>query len=211
MEQTIKETAFGQPEPQENTFVQEETATTPNASEDKAFLEVKFNKEIKKLNLEEAATLAQKGMKLDSISEELEILKAMASEKGVGLKDFVKGLKSQSATSKIDLLKEKYKEDTELLSLLDTLNTKKQNGISELKEQFPELDEATVPQEVKAAAEISGKGLLFEYLLYEHKRNLAAKTEAAWQEKNRNESLGSVSCGANHTVDAEFLKGIWGK
>ncbi len=54
----------------------EDTATIPAAdSESAAFLEIKFNKEIIELDRERAVTLAQKGMKYDSIAEEYERLK----------------------------------------------------------------------------------------------------------------------------------------
>ena len=78
MEEMIKEETLGQPNPEENTFSQEAEDTIPEASDKDAFIEVKFNKEIKKLTLDEATTLAQKGMKLDLISEELDILRALS-------------------------------------------------------------------------------------------------------------------------------------
>ncbi|MBQ5911111.1 MAG: hypothetical protein IIW94_03780 [Clostridia bacterium] len=209
MEEMIKENPSGQPVPEENTFSQGDEATTPKSADDNAFLEVKFNKETKKLTLEQAATLAQKGMKLDHISEELEILKALSAEKGVGLKEFVRGLKGESRNDKIGSLKEKYSADSELVALLDTLSPEKPDEMAEFAEHFPEVEKDAIPQEVKAAAEISGKGLLFEYLLYEHKRNLAAKSEEARQAVTREVSLGSVSCGTNHTADAEFIKSLW--
>ena len=57
-------------------------ATTPEAeSETAAFLEIKFNKELLKLDRESAVTLAQKGMKYDTISEDYENLKSLAQKK----------------------------------------------------------------------------------------------------------------------------------
>lgn len=57
-------------------------ATTPNAaSEDTAFLEIKFNKELVKLDRENAVTLAQKGMKYDTISEDYERMKSQCEKK----------------------------------------------------------------------------------------------------------------------------------
>lgn len=205
----IKDTALGQPEPEEKTFSQEAEATTPNAADDNAFIEVKFNKETKKISLEEAATLAQKGMKLDKISDELEILQAMSKEQGIGLKEFVLRLKNQKDVDKISALKEKYCEDSELCELLDGIDKAKETAeMEELKAAIPDLGE--IPQEVKTAASISGKGLLFEYLLYEHRIAAAAKSEQARQETAKKASLGPISCGANNTADAEFIKGIWG-
>lgn len=63
------------PQTEEN-LPTEDTATTPAAnSEGTAFLEIKFNKEIIGLDRERAVTLAQKGMKYDTIAEEYERLK----------------------------------------------------------------------------------------------------------------------------------------
>ncbi len=65
------------PETEEN-LPTEDTATIPAAdSESAAFLEIKFNKEIIGLDKESAVTLAQKGMKYDSIVEEYERLKSI--------------------------------------------------------------------------------------------------------------------------------------
>ena len=182
MEEITRIDALEQPNSEVTTFNQETEATTPTATEKNAFLEVKFNKETKKLTLEEATTLAQKGMKLDQISEELEILQNLSKEKGVGLKEFVRGL-GEEKTAKTD----------------------------ELKAQGFDVSEDEVPEEVKEAAKISGKGLVFEYLMYEYRKNLAEKNEAARQEKTRDISLGSVSAsGRQNTADAEFLRGVWG-
>ena len=182
MEEIKRNETEGQPNPEEKTFNQETEATTPAAAENNAFLEVKFNKETKKLTLEEATTLAQKGMKLDQISEELDILKKLSNEKGVGLKEFIRGL-GEVKPSKTD----------------------------ELKALGFDVTEETVPEEVKTAAKLSGKGLVFEYLMYEYRKNLAEKNEAARQEKSRETSLGSVSSGGRqNTADAEFLRGVWG-
>ena len=208
MEEMIKEEALGQPNPEENTFSQGEEDTTPNTPDNNAFLEVKFNKETKRLTIEEATTLAQKGMKLDQISEELGILQSLAKEKGVGLKDFVHALKNEREKTRLELLKERYSDDTELAEILSGVEA---DEVRELKELIPEIREELIPQEVKRAAEQSGKGLLLEYLLYEFKRNKAQQNETARQEASRAQSLGSLSSGgAENTADAEFLRGLWG-
>lgn len=57
-------------------------ATIPAAEgEETAFLEIKFNKELIKLDREKAVTLAQKGMKYDSIFEDYEKLKNQSLQK----------------------------------------------------------------------------------------------------------------------------------
>lgn len=212
MEEMIKDTTLEQPNSEENTFSQEPTETIPEEPNKDAFVEVKFNKEIKKLTLEEATTLAQKGLKLDLISEELDILKALSKEKGIGLKEFVKQLEGQSRERRIDTLRQKYAEDPELCELLSTIGAKEEDSeTAQFRSELPEVDCDNIPQEVKAAANLSGRGLLLEYLLYERRQQKASESEAERQQKTRNESLGSLSYGnSQSTADAEFLKGVWG-
>lgn len=212
MEEMIKDAELGQPAPEEETFSQENRDTIPEDTNIEPIIEVKFNKETKKLTLDEARTLAQKGMKLDLISEELEILQSLSKEKGIGLKEFVKRLESEKRAERLEALREKYRDDAGLLEFLDSFGeVGESDEMSEIRTEFPDLSEEALPQEVKTAAQISGRGLLFEYLLYEHKRHIAEKNEAARQEMTRNSSLGSISMGGqNNTADAEFLRGVWG-
>ena len=212
MEEMIKDTELGQPEPKEEAFSQEQVDTTPQEPNIEPTLEIKFNKETKKLSLEEARAFAQKGMKLDLISEELQILHQLSKEQGIGFKEFVKRLHSQSEGQRINALRERYSEDSELQRVLSRLdNSDAKDEFSEMREIFPEMCDEEIPQEVKTAAKNSGKGLLFEYLLYQHRQTIAAKNEADRQEMTRNASLGSLSSGgSDNTADAEFLRGVWG-
>ncbi|MBP3390661.1 MAG: hypothetical protein J6L58_03120, partial [Clostridia bacterium] len=117
--------------------------------------------------------------------------------------------KNQKDVDKISELKEKYCEDSELCELLDGIDKAKETAeMEELKAAIPDLGEK--PQEVKTAAKTNGRGLLVEYLLYEHRLAAAAKSEQARQEAAQSQSLGPLSCGANNITDAEFIKGIWG-
>ena len=66
--------------------------TIPNAepiTEEEAFLTVKFNKEQIPLSREEAITLAQKGMKYDSISDEYERLRADSQREVSDMSEFL--------------------------------------------------------------------------------------------------------------------------
>lgn len=78
-----KEILTGEVLPETESIVTNEgEATIPDAaSEEAAFLEIKFNKELVKLDRENAVTLAQKGMKYDSISEDYERLKNQSQKK----------------------------------------------------------------------------------------------------------------------------------
>ncbi len=74
MEEKVNDAAL--PETEGN-LPTEDMATIPAADcASDAFLKIKFNKEIISLDRESAVTLAQKGMKYDSIAEEYERLKS---------------------------------------------------------------------------------------------------------------------------------------
>jgi hypothetical protein len=205
---------MGQPEPNQGGLPSDIAETTPQPDNTQsAFVEVKFNKEIKKLSLDEAATLAQKGMKFDLIAHDFSRLKELSQDAGLSVSEYVSKL-SRDATEKRRLeLTEKCGGDSELAERLLNAEKPKQNDEMErLKEEFPQITYDTLPQEVKTAAEIKGTGLLFEYLLYEHRQQVAAAEELSRREEAAKTSLGSLSFGSNRSItDAEFLKGVWGK
>lgn len=214
MEEKVTLTEVGQPEPIEETVLSEEDTTPKTDRPPENFIEIKFNKEIRKLGLEEAATLAQKGLKFDMISEDFEMLKELSKREGKSPSQYLKELKNQRDTLRLDELTAKCSGDSELAEKLFKAEEKDQtDDFLSLKKEFPELASADdIPEEVKTAAEIKGTGLLFEYLLYEHRENLAAKEELNRREIAEKASLGSLSFGSDRSaVDAEFLKGIWGK
>lgn len=65
----------------EQVLQEKDEATTPVSIGEDAFLEIKFNKELIKLDKENAVTLAQKGMKYDAISADYERLKSLSEQK----------------------------------------------------------------------------------------------------------------------------------
>lgn len=213
MEEKVTLTENCQPQQTEEVLLPEE-ATIP-ADGENGFIEVKFNKEIKKLNLEEAATLAQKGMKFDMISAEFELLKELSKSAGMSPAEYLKGLKNSAEEKRLSELTAKCSGDSELaLKILKAESSPSApDEMDALSTEFPEIKGMEdVPEEVKTAAKIKGTGLLFEYLLYEHRQSLAAREELSRRELAERASLGPLSIGSeNSAVDAEFLKGIWGK
>lgn len=213
MEENVNETLIGQPERMEANLPPEAGDTTPQPGQtDSAFVEVKFNKEIKKLTLDEAATLAQKGMKFDLIAKEHERLKALSKREGLSVADYLSRVEKEERSARLSELSEKCGGDTELAEKLLSLENPPADGFAELFAEFPELNADTVPDEVKTAAELKGTGLLFEYLLYDHRLRVAAAEEMSRREEAAQTSLGSLSSGSSRNIaDAEFLKGVWGK
>lgn len=214
MEEKVNYTALDQPEFKEESLLPEERDTTPpSGNTDSAFVEVKFNKETKKLTLDEAATLAQKGMKFDMISDEFARLKSLAETEGLTVKGYIDRLDSEMSARRRETLLEKCGGDTELADkLLKLESSDRPDEFSALTKEFPELTYDAVPDEVKTAAQLKGTGLLFEYLLYDHRLRVAAAEELSRREATAQTSLGSLSSGSSRSItDNEFLKGVWGK
>lgn len=212
MEENVNLQNLGEPQPLEEGLPSEEpTAISDEDKTDSAFLEVKFNKELKKLSLEEATTYAQKGMKFDLLAGELETLKALSAGKGVSLPEFVKELAAADREKRLSELTEKCSGDTALAErLLIAEKGEPADDTAELLKEFPSLTRDTVPDSVKTAAKLKGTGLLFEYLLYDHRQRVAAAEEKSRDKAAREGSLGSMSFGSSENLtDAEFIKGIW--
>jgi len=184
-------------------------------TQQEGFVEVKYNKEIKKLSLSEAATLAQKGMKLDSLLPIMDKLKRLSKSAGLSVDGYISHLEGKNIElRKSELLKEcggNEKIAEHILALEE--GSRLREEFEEIKAEFPQissLDE--LPQEVKSAAKLKGTGLLFEHLLYEHRLRRAAREELSRKEQRVAQSLGSVSANVGtNAADAEFLKGVWGK
>ncbi len=189
----------------------EPTAISDAGNADSAFLEVKFNKEIKKLSLEEATDLAQKGMKFDLLAPELKALRALSAAKGVSVTEYLRGLDRDYREKRLAELTEKCSGDGALAEkLLKAESAEPDDGTAELLAEFPELSAGALPESVKTAANLKGTGLLFEYLLYEHRQRRAAAEEEGRAKAAKEASLGSMSGGSPQSLtDAEFIKGIW--
>ncbi len=213
MEEKVTEAVAGQPQSAEEGLPAEQEATTPSdGTTDSAFLEVKFNKETKKLSLVEAATLAQKGLKFQMVEKEYDRLRTLSKSKGLSVGDYLTEIEREKTERELSALSERCGGDRELAErLLAAEGKPTDDGFAELKSFFPDLTPDTLPSQVKTAAELKGTGLLFEYLLYEHRQRVAANEELARREERSEKSLGSLSsAGGQNPVDTEFLKGVWG-
>lgn len=211
MEENVNLSVSAQPDAENENLPLAEATIPPADTTDSAFLEVKFNKEIKKLSLDEAATLAQKGMKFDMIEGQFDRLKALSKKEGLSVGDYLTGLEKTVREQKIAALAEKCSGDIALAEKLYSLQEAPKTENDELFAVFPELEsEQDIPEEVKTAAQIKGTGLLFEYLLYDRRLRVAAAEEEKAQKLAQEQSLGSLSSSGKDVSDAEFLKGVWG-
>ena len=93
---------------------QNENAPTTAPQVDEPFVPVKYNKEVINLSLEKAGELAQKGMKFEALSDELSLLKELATKSGKTVMQFLSSLKLQSDDAMVNSLKEKCGDDAAL-------------------------------------------------------------------------------------------------
>ena len=190
-EKEIKEGA--KPQAPEITETDKVGATIPDTErvlESDKTIKVKFNKEIRDLSYDEAATLAQKGMKYDSISDDISRLKALALSGGKSLKEY------------IDSLEENQKKNV----LSEVL------GIEELRENFPEIKNTEdIPGSVLNAVKERGANLLDAYLRYRLSEDRQANEAKQKQQQNRETSVGSKrrSNDTLNQINDEFIKGLW--
>lgn len=193
--------------------VSAEKDTTPHEAE-KIFVPVKFNKETRKLGLEEAAALAQKGLKFDAISKDYENLKRIAAESGNSISGFLCELEQSINEKRKKELAEKCGGNEEIAEYVIKLEngTKNDSGFEELKKEFPEIGGISdLPYEVTENSKLKGTLLLDEYLRYLHNENKKAADAAVLQKNIADASIGSQTDrnGGTDPETAEFLKGLW--
>lgn len=188
--------------------------TTP--MENEVTIPIKFNKEIKNITAEEAANLAQKGMKYDLISKDYEALKDLSRKSGKSVSEFIEHLKTEGFTERVKELTEKCGGDEALAQHIAELESSSQNGaqngFEELREFFPEIKSPEdLPLEIRDAAKLKGTLLLDEYLRYMLKERQNEVNAAESKKQNINASIGSqLNRKGKVTPEvSEFLRGLW--
>lgn len=210
MSDEIKTEALPQAEEEKTSDLSE---TTPSTQED-ILIPVKFNKQVRNLNAEEAAVLAQKGLKYEAIEKDYRTLKELAAKDSLSVPEFLKSLCADRSQSRLNTLLEKCGGDRELAEHILKLeeNTARDSGFDELKEYFPKIKSTLeLPEQVLENAQVKGTLLLDEYLrylLFEHRQKAAAK---GMNETTEKMSAGSLlnRKGLISPETEEFLKGLW--
>lgn len=202
---------------QPNAAEKEETSAvevaTPEAKKE-VFIPVKYNKEIKNLGLEDAARLAQMGLKFEAIADDYEALKNIAAKAGHSVSEYIAALKKQNEEVRLQELTDKCGGNGEMASYVMQLEAggEESDGFKELNAEFPEIKSiADLPAAVAENAELRGTKLLDEYLRYRHAEERKAKNAALKQKNAESISLGSLTDrkGGINPETAEFLKGLW--
>lgn len=205
--------AAAQPQAADEGAAAKEPVTMPE--EDETVIPVKFNKEIRKLSLEEASSLAQKGMKFDLIAKEYEQLRSLAKQEGKTVGGYLLALTEQQSSKKKTELLEKCGGDEAFVGHvmeLEHAGTADSLGFDELKENFPEFRELSdIPEQVAERARLNGTLLLDEYLRYRLNEGRQARRAKKQQASAGESSIGSQTDrkdGLNPEA-SEFLKGLW--
>ena len=189
------------------------TDTTPK-SEEPIKIPIKFNKETRNLSLEEATTLAQKGLKFESIEKEYNLLKQLALRENKSIPLYIAELDRRYNEEKKQSLTEKCGGNEEIAEHILSLENEKKagDGFDELTSAFPEIkSKKNLPREVLDNAELKGTLLLDEYLRYLLSQKRNAQTIAQKQREGEKTSTGSlINNKDSHTSETEeFLKGLW--
>ena len=202
---------------QDNEIPENEVAPTTVQTGEKGFIPVKYNKEIINLDITRASELAQKGMKFETISEELELLKQLASESKKTIKQYLSDLKQQKNEALRDSLIEKCGDDVNLANEVLRLYEKKaetDDGFLEIQKNFPEIkSRKDLPESVLENAKLCGSNLFDEFLRYRFLQEKAVKDNVLSQQKGIASSAGSQlnKTRGDNPEAAEFLKGLWRK
>lgn len=188
--------------------------TTPE--ETKEFtVPIKFNKETRKLSLEEASNLAQKGLKFEAIENDYKAIKDLAAKENKSVPEFISSLCLNQNEAKKQNLKELCggnEEMAEHILKLENLR-EKDMGFEELKAAFPKITSIEdLPESVTENARLKGTLLLDEYLRYRLSEQKKARETTLKQKENMLSSTGSLK-GLENSLNPEaeeFLRGLWG-
>ena len=186
---------------------------TEAAAENQVTIPVKFNKEVKNLTAEEAATLAQKGMKFEMIEDDFCKLRDLANKQKMSVPEYINSLeKRETQIRREELLAECGGNEKLADRVLELENGEKTDeGLNELREYFPTVKSLEdLPRAVVESARLKGENLLNSYLRYRIVRKRRIEKEAAAEQNAAQSSIGSQK-GALTGDDDAFLKALWGR
>ena len=174
----------------------------PNEKEEG--IEVKFNKQLRRLSLSEARDFAEKGMKYDSLIPVLNRLKELSPDGSMSLAQLADHLFEE---------KEKRASDAQEAEELFGRQNRLTAQFIELKTKFPEI--GGIRDVPKSVIEQSLNGeipLYYAYLGYCHEQEKKAKLAAQSSEKATAATAGNLKDAPDTLSSPEIaamLKGIW--
>lgn len=224
----------------------EALGTTPDAESTEDVqkpitIPIQYNHESRDISLEEAQSLAQKGLKFDELSPTLEKIRFLATANGKSMQEMVDALvESQDKQLYSSILAECDGNESIAQRLFEAEKAKRQNlydsnqkeaaaaqekekadlakrladEFVELQREFPEMAEfAAVPKSVLDMA-VKGVNLTDAYLRYQHSENKKTSAAKAAQEQAAKASAGSQAEGAGETTNPTIdamLAGVWAR
>lgn len=202
---------------------------------------VRYNHQDRGLTMAEAVTLAQKGLKMDSMADMLNDISYLAAIQDKTPAELIKSYIEAGENIKRQELIDRYGEDNEVIEvLMEKFKNENQQKFSAVKEtikqkeeaaeqdinqriaeefqnmkaDFAELtDYASLPTEVKRAA-VNGTPLKYAYLEYKYAQEKLAAAAKSQAEAAAKKSTGSMAdSDTDHKTEAEirFLNALWGK
>ena len=229
--QSTEETDGNETEATETEQTEAQSADTLDETEEQAavVIPVKYNKEYRELSIEEASTLAQKGLKFDSIAPMLQQINYIAASEGKTPAQIVQELYDSRETNLRQSLGERVNFDEELVEKLmelehskaknayeamlkaqedaekeekDGINTRLATEFSELQAEFPEFKEfKSVPKSVIDFAVKKNISLYDAYLRHKHTENKKQANAAAVQTKSAKATTGSQASATQSASD----------
>ncbi len=185
----------------------------PESQEKEITIPVKYNKEIKELSLEDATTLAQKGLKFTAIEKDFTALKELAQKENKSVPVFISELCDRYNEDKKKALIEECGGNEEIAQrIMDLESNQISDGLKELTEAFPEIKSLEqLPEEVVEKSRLKGTLPLDEYLRYLLAEEKIKKSAAAKQRQSEKTTTGSLASlkGAENLEAEEFLRGLW--
>lgn len=205
------------PESQEENNNSKNEETTPQISNEGIKIPIKFNKEERELSVEEAASLAQKGLKYDMITPDFDRLRSLAQQNGKSVGEFLSMVEGNLKKERRDEILSKCGGNEELTDNFISMEEKLSSDdgqLKELMEFFPEIsgyDE--LPEEVVIRSREKGNRILDEYLRHLHSLKMQKRSSEEKEKDVKKHTLGSLKTedtGAVDPVRNMFLKGLWG-
>lgn len=206
------------------------------ATENKPFLTIRYNHENKGLTEQQAAQLAQKGMRFEGVLNRLDYI---AAQQNTTVEKLVDGVMQSMEDAKRAELQQRYGDETTVNELMELYHhtqrekyekaeaerqaqeSKSETGVNEriaeefrrMKKDFPSLTELeALPKQVLDAAQ-NGMPLEYAYLVYEHNERVKAEQSASLQAHAARISAGSMA-GGSGDEDSEsarrYRNALWG-
>lgn len=174
----------------------------PNEKEEG--IEVKFNKQLRRLSLSEARDFAEKGMKYDSLIPVLNRLKELSPDGSMSLSQLADHLFEE---------KEKRASDAQEAEELFGRQNRLTAQFIELKTKFPEIGGIRdVPKSVIEQSLNGDIPLYYAYLGYRHEQEQKARLAEQSSEKAKAATAGNLKDAPDTLSSPEIaamLKGIW--